>query len=162
VDDFSSKLDLPRTLETVESIDANHMEMARCHDRADPRYRAILGVLKQFMGSDVSGADSRPRDMPSMSHLETLTTATQVPVASGERSRPLSVLPFGRNKDFVGRQSQLSQLITILHTDNTEEDCQRAALVGLGGVGKTQIALECAFPVPVEISNVFCVLGAGQ
>lgn len=25
VDDFSSKLDLPRTLETVESIDANHM-----------------------------------------------------------------------------------------------------------------------------------------
>jgi tetratricopeptide (TPR) repeat protein len=145
VDDFSSKLDLPRTLETVETIDANHMEMARCHDRADPRYRAILGVLKQFMGSDVLGADSRPQDMPSRSHLETLTTAAQVPVTSGERSRPLSVLPFGRNNDFVGRQSQLSQLITILHSDNTEEDCQRAALVGLGGVGKSQIALECAF-----------------
>ena len=55
------------------------------------------------------------------------------------------MLPFGRNKDFVGRQSQLSRLITILYTKDTEEDCQRVALVGLGGVGKTQIALECAF-----------------
>ena len=55
------------------------------------------------------------------------------------------MLPFGRNKDFVGRQSQLNRLITILHTKDTEEDCQRVALVGLGGVGKTQIALECAF-----------------
>ena len=59
--------------------------------------------------------------------------------------KPLRVLPFGRNKDFVGRQSHLNRLITILHTEGTEEDCQRVALVGLGGVGKTQIALECAF-----------------
>ncbi|TEY29165.1 hypothetical protein BOTCAL_0965g00010 [Botryotinia calthae] len=47
VNDFSSKLDLPQTLETVESIDANHMEMARCSNRAEPQYRAILGVLRQ-------------------------------------------------------------------------------------------------------------------
>ena len=59
--------------------------------------------------------------------------------------KPFKVLPFGRNKDFVGRQSQLNQLVKILHTDNTEEDCLRAALVGLGGVGKTQVALEFAF-----------------
>jgi len=49
VDDFSSKLDLPQSLETVESIDADHMQMARCCDRADPQYRAIVGVLQQFM-----------------------------------------------------------------------------------------------------------------
>jgi tetratricopeptide (TPR) repeat protein len=55
------------------------------------------------------------------------------------------VLPFGRNQDFVGRQSQLDRLIKILYTEDTQEDCQRVALVGLGGVGKTQIALECAF-----------------
>src|SRR5690606_5878107 len=79
------------------------------------------------------------------SHFETLTTTTQMPVTSSERSRPLRVLPFGRNKNFVGRQTKLDQLLTILHTEDTEEDCQRAALVGLGGVGKTQIALECAF-----------------
>jgi tetratricopeptide (TPR) repeat protein len=59
--------------------------------------------------------------------------------------KPIRLLPFGRNKNFVGRQSQLNRLITILYTEDTEEDCQRVALVGLGGVGKTQIALECAF-----------------
>ncbi|KAK3986214.1 hypothetical protein QBC44DRAFT_333822 [Cladorrhinum sp. PSN332] len=66
VDDFSSKLDLPRSLETVESIDANHMEMARCRDKADPQYRAIVGVLQQFiqrMVLDENG--TRLRDIPS-------------------------------------------------------------------------------------------------
>jgi hypothetical protein len=63
--------------------------------------------------------------------------------------KPIRVLPFGQNRDFVGRQSQLNRLTKILHTQDTEEDCQRAALVGLGGVGKTQIALECAFQLQI-------------
>lgn len=49
VDDYSSKLDLPRSLETVESIDANHMQMARCRDKTDPQYRAVVGVLQRFI-----------------------------------------------------------------------------------------------------------------
>lgn len=49
VNDFSSKLDLPRSLETIESLDANHMEMARCKSKSDPQYRAISGVLKGFV-----------------------------------------------------------------------------------------------------------------
>jgi hypothetical protein len=48
VNDFSSKLDLS-TLETIESIDANHIQMAKCRSKEDARYRAILGVLKQFI-----------------------------------------------------------------------------------------------------------------
>ena len=48
VSDFSSKLGLP-TIERVESIDANHMQMARCGDRSDESYRFIAGVLKQFL-----------------------------------------------------------------------------------------------------------------
>lgn len=49
VNDISSKLDLSGSVETVESIDANHMSMARCGDRQDVRYRAISGVLNQFI-----------------------------------------------------------------------------------------------------------------
>jgi hypothetical protein len=53
VDNFSSKLDLPRELETVESIDANHMQMARYSSRDDQGYRAISGVLKAFVRQEL-------------------------------------------------------------------------------------------------------------
>ena len=49
VDDFSSKIGLPGVLETPESIDANHMQMVKCKNRSDESYRAIAGVLKQFL-----------------------------------------------------------------------------------------------------------------
>jgi hypothetical protein len=58
VDDFSSKLDLPKKLETVESIDANHMEMARCYNKDDSRYRAISGVLKRFIRKELGGRET--------------------------------------------------------------------------------------------------------
>nr|WNT93879.1 putative transcriptional regulator [Emericellopsis sp.] len=59
--------------------------------------------------------------------------------------RPNSVclIPFRQNQDFIGRTEQLDQLQRMLFTDNRE----RVAIVGLGGMGKTQIALELAYRV---------------
>lgn len=53
MDDFSSKLDLPKTLETVESINANHKEMARYRSKEDEGYRAISGILKAFVRQEL-------------------------------------------------------------------------------------------------------------
>jgi tetratricopeptide (TPR) repeat protein len=55
---------------------------------------------------------------------------------------PHSLLPLSRNKRFVGRESELERLEHDLYS---EDACQRVAIVGLGGVGKTQIALELAY-----------------
>jgi hypothetical protein len=60
VDDFSSKLDLPRELETVESIDANHMQMARYSSRDDQGYRAISGVLKACVRQELKSQQIPP------------------------------------------------------------------------------------------------------
>jgi len=60
------------------------------------------------------------------------------------------MVPFGRNKDFVGRESLLAQLLERIPPGADEDDCQRTAIEGLGGVGKTQIALEAAFRVRDE------------
>jgi hypothetical protein len=49
VDDFSSKLDLPEALETVESIDADHRQMVRYSSKHDQGYRAVLSILKAFV-----------------------------------------------------------------------------------------------------------------
>ncbi|KAK4443240.1 Alpha/Beta hydrolase protein, partial [Podospora aff. communis PSN243] len=51
VNDFSSKFGLPRGLERVESIDADHRMMARCKSRSDSQYRAIRGVLSGFIAA---------------------------------------------------------------------------------------------------------------
>jgi tetratricopeptide (TPR) repeat protein len=59
-------------------------------------------------------------------------------------------VPFGRNDDFVGRDQILEQLLNIIPPSATPEACQRTAIKGLGGVGKTQIALETAFKMKEE------------
>jgi hypothetical protein len=67
VDDFSSKLDLPRTLEMVESIDANHMQMARYNSKDDQGYRAIYGVLKRFIQQELGNQRLAPPDAADVS-----------------------------------------------------------------------------------------------
>ncbi|KAI0119738.1 acyl transferase/acyl hydrolase/lysophospholipase [Daldinia grandis] len=50
-------------------------------------------------------------------------------------------VPFAINKRFVGRGAILSRLKHSIF----KERCQKIALVGLGGVGKTQVALQLAY-----------------
>ncbi|KAF5587312.1 kinesin light chain [Fusarium subglutinans] len=47
----------------------------------------------------------------------------------------------GRNKNFTGREGKIAELQKLLFAD---PNGRRVALVGLGGVGKTQIALQLA------------------
>ncbi|OCK91198.1 uncharacterized protein K441DRAFT_730266, partial [Cenococcum geophilum 1.58] len=51
-------------------------------------------------------------------------------------------VPLARNHQFVGRSSQLNELEANLFP---EGHCLKFAIIGLGGVGKTQIALELAY-----------------
>ncbi|UKZ82704.1 hypothetical protein TrVFT333_010499 [Trichoderma virens FT-333] len=60
---------------------------------------------------------------------------------------PCWTVPFGRNKDFVGRESTLDLLLSIIPPTADEDDCQQTVISGLGGIGKTQVALEAAFRI---------------
>ncbi|KLO86267.1 related to ankyrin 3 [Fusarium fujikuroi] len=59
-------------------------------------------------------------------------------------------LPFSRNKNFTGREGVISDLQRLLFADPYG---QRVALFGLGGLGKTQIAIELAHRVKREEQN---------
>jgi tetratricopeptide (TPR) repeat protein len=54
------------------------------------------------------------------------------------------IVPFDRNQQFVGRDSLLNRLESALFT---EHQPAKFAIYGLGGMGKTQIALELAYRV---------------
>ena len=53
-------------------------------------------------------------------------------------------LPFLRNRQFVGRNAELGTLKQKLLVS---QDCQKVAISGLGGIGKTQVALQFAYSV---------------
>ncbi|KAH6847075.1 kinase subdomain-containing protein [Chaetomium sp. MPI-CAGE-AT-0009] len=59
------------------------------------------------------------------------------------RSRPLHLIPFRENRRFVGRASVIDKLKAELFA-NDGDGPQQITLVGLGGVGKTQVALYLA------------------
>ncbi|KAI0966705.1 P-loop containing nucleoside triphosphate hydrolase protein [Xylaria arbuscula] len=55
---------------------------------------------------------------------------------------PVYYIPLQRNEKFVGRKDVLEMLKKMLFRDKYS---RKVALVGLGGVGKTQVALEVAY-----------------
>ncbi|KAG4431135.1 hypothetical protein IFR05_013384 [Cadophora sp. M221] len=63
--------------------------------------------------------------------------------------RPAWIVPFERNSRFTGRQVQLTEVEEKLFSGGST----RTAIVGLGGVGKTQLALELAYQVRDKYRN---------
>ncbi|KAK2038272.1 FabD/lysophospholipase-like protein [Colletotrichum somersetense] len=65
----------------------------------------------------------------------------------GTRQKPHFIVPFGRNENFVGRDAIMTQLLERIPPSAYKDTCQRTAIVGLGGIGKTQVAIEAAYRV---------------
>ncbi|KAI8294629.1 hypothetical protein K4K56_001810 [Colletotrichum sp. SAR 10_98] len=67
--------------------------------------------------------------------------------AANPLHKPHFIVPFGQNENFVGRDAILRQLLERIPPSIDENSCQRTAIVGLGGIGKTQVAIEAAYRV---------------
>lgn len=73
--------------------------------------------------------------------LERLPELTGSPSTTG----PIWHVPHRRNPSFTGREDILSELHQTLNADGQTALTQTQTIKGLGGVGKTQIALEYAY-----------------
>jgi nucleoside phosphorylase len=72
-----------------------------------------------------------------------LTMVPVNPLQRGQRLRkPCWMVPFEQNMRFLGRQDEVLKLEKMI---SSKDQTQKVAISGLGGVGKTQIALELAY-----------------
>ncbi|GHO79489.1 hypothetical protein KSD_72600 [Ktedonobacter sp. SOSP1-85] len=87
------------------------------------------------------------------------SNGAQTGLAPGQQENiaPLYNLPFPRNPFFTGREEILSAIRHTLLQEQTTAVGQPSAVSGLGGIGKTQIALEYAYRHRQHYRSIFWV-----
>ncbi|KAI9856827.1 MAG: hypothetical protein M1813_008764, partial [Trichoglossum hirsutum] len=119
---------------TQIGIHGNHMDMTKFEDRNDPGFTAIAGELRRWVKELNQSGISNSRE------------TTSANAANTPLSKPPFMIPFPRDSMFVGREDIMAN-INKSYEQATLQRHIRLALVGLGGVGKSQIAIEYAYRV---------------
>ena len=71
------------------------------------------------------------------------------------------MVPYQQNKRFIGGSEVLSGMRNMLFDDNdSKQYTHRIALYGLGGIGKTQTALEYVYNSQAEYDRIYWISAA--
>ncbi len=86
------------------------------------------------------------------------SASTVVTFSSDAPGLPVWNIPYGRNSFFTGREEALEQLhATLTANTNPIAITQPQAISGLGGIGKTQLAIEYAYRYRADYTAVLWV-----
>jgi class 3 adenylate cyclase/Tfp pilus assembly protein PilF/DNA-binding XRE family transcriptional regulator len=124
-------------------------------------------LIKYALSEDMFLRDlgeHRLKDLQQPTHLFQLS-CTDLPTdfpPPKSLNTPLWNVPFRRNPFFTGRISLLERLHDQLNRGQSAALTQSHALTGLGGIGKTQSAVEYAYRYRNEYSAIFWVRAASR
>ncbi|KAL8366692.1 hypothetical protein RB595_010516 [Gaeumannomyces hyphopodioides] len=155
---------------TSISIHANHRDMVRFSSVEENGFKRVLGELSKWVTQVASGPElsqlshyrfQSPSFSPSASfgpenrgqqvgqNYGTMNTEIHLPPERPETPpQPFATIPFSRDPDFVNRGDILDQL-----HQRCFDPAGRVALVGLGGIGKSQLVIEFAHRTAEETPN---------
>ncbi|PNP74375.1 hypothetical protein FNYG_12424 [Fusarium nygamai] len=127
------------------SIHANHGDMAKFSSNGENGFKRLVGELKMWTLELVSGMAS----MEAPGSTDTRLVGERVHATGSIKHH----IPLPKNRNFVGREEVVLSLEFSLFADR---ECPQVALVGMGGMGKTQIALHLGYTVknnPLKYDN---------
>ncbi|KAK2794333.1 hypothetical protein FQN52_008691 [Onygenales sp. PD_12] len=141
----SSKLDHPS--ERPFAIDADHRQMVRFKAKNDKGYEMVKEDIEHLISEVNEKPDNVPADPPRPSAPNTSSVVLQQEETSLQE-KTYFIVPYPSNPGFIGRSATLDKLkerFGPAFAKNGITYQARAALFGLGGIGKTQIALAFAY-----------------
>ncbi|KAI9150668.1 Agmatine deiminase [Paramyrothecium foliicola] len=124
-------------------IHAHHSNMTKFSNSEDPGFIAISSELRRWVKEIARKQESHPSSAPK-------TNPVAPDANHGDKGHDDStatfIVPYSCNPDFVGRLEVLEKLkVQLGHCNEKENSYLRTSLFGLGGVGKTQIALAYVY-----------------
>ncbi|EXA29007.1 hypothetical protein FOVG_19428 [Fusarium oxysporum f. sp. pisi HDV247] len=102
--------------------------------------KAFLSFWISSLDQDISGLASNFQNTLSLQSRDSSDQDHSMRAVDEGQIQPAFLVPFPKNDLFVGRDDVLARLQGLLF----QEGRRKVALVGLGGIGKTQIALRLA------------------
>ncbi|KAJ1329894.1 cGAMP-activated phospholipase [Microdochium nivale] len=113
---------------------------AHTHNYLAENTRKITAFVNSFISINQGGSTMNSSGLSSSATGDEIQ-ARQTPAdRDGSGISSNHYIPFEKNQRFVGREAQLDQLKTLFN-----QRTGKVAVVGLGGMGKTQVALHIAY-----------------
>ncbi|MGJ3252362.1 MAG: tetratricopeptide repeat protein [Elainellaceae cyanobacterium] len=123
-------------------------------------YLDLIGTSEAAAKRDILGIweeRGKPDQKPSFPGVSSRVASKPVEFPTSAKQRLPWNIPFPRNPFFTGRDELLSDLRNQLTQTSAAALSQPAAISGLGGIGKTQTAIEYAYRYRDAYSAVFWV-----
>jgi hypothetical protein len=93
--------------------------------------------------------------------VEELSTHVVNTLTRGPKT-PVCKIPYRRNPLFMGREDLLAALHSYFHSEQQPSRSLIQALCGLGGIGKTQLAIEYVYRYRQEYQTIFWIRATSQ